>query len=196
MAGIHSHHGVKMTVVRFAGSGGQGLMTSGRILAQAAGLYGGRTVLQTQSYGPEARGGAAKSEVCIADAPIDNLKPTRIDVLVAMNQASCDKHSGDLKPDGILVADSSFVDKPPREDAFSFPFTFHCRDTLGNPVVANIMSLGYILVLTEVTSRQALTRALTDNVPQRFLELNLRAFEEGEREGEKARAARAGREGF
>jgi 2-oxoglutarate ferredoxin oxidoreductase subunit gamma len=189
-------HGVKMTVVRFAGSGGQGLMTSGRILAQAAGLYDGRTVVQTQSYGPEARGGAAKSEVCIADAPIDNLKPTRIDVLLAMNQASCDKYSGDLKPAGVLVADSSFVDKPPREDAYCFPFTFHCRDVLGNPVVANIMALGFLFILTDVTSRQAMDRALTDNVPPRFLELNLRAFEEGAREGAKARDARAGREGF
>jgi 2-oxoglutarate ferredoxin oxidoreductase subunit gamma len=196
LSGNASQHGVKMTVVRFAGSGGQGLMTSGRILAQAAGLYGGRTVVQTQSYGPEARGGAAKSEVCIADAPIDNLKPTRIDVLVAMNQASCDKYAGDLKPDGVLVADASFVDQPPREDCFSFPFTFHCRDALGNPVVANIMALGYVLVLTGVTTRQALERALAESVPQRFLELNQRALEEGMREGEKALAERSDREGF
>ena len=196
MTGNHSHHGTKMTVVRFAGSGGQGLMTSGRILAQAAGIYDGRTVVQTQSYGPEARGGAAKSEVCIADAPIDNLKPTRIDVLVALNQASSDKYSADLKPEGVLVADSSFVDQPPRQDAYVFPFTFHCRDALGNSVVANIMSLGYLLVLTEVTSREALEQALTENVPQRFLEINMRAFEEGAREGGKALAARAGREGF
>jgi len=196
LTGNQSNHGVKMTVVRFAGSGGQGLMTSGRILAQAAGLYGGRTVVQTQSYGPEARGGAAKSEVCIADAPIDNLKPTRIDVLVAMNQASCDKYSDDLKPEGVLVADSSFVDQPSRRDAFLFPFTFHCRDVLGNPVVANIMALGYLLVLTCVTSREAVDRALTEKVPARFLELNLRALEEGVREGTKARDSRAGREGF
>jgi 2-oxoglutarate ferredoxin oxidoreductase subunit gamma len=196
VTGNQSHHGVKMTVVRFAGSGGQGLMTSGRILAQAAGLYDGRTVVQTQSYGPEARGGAAKSEVCIADAPIDNLKPTRIDVLVAMNQASCDKYSGDLKSAGCLIADSSFVDQPPRQDAYCFPFTFHCRDALGNPVVANIMALGYLLVLTSVTSREAVDRALTESVPPRFLELNLRALEEGVREGEKARGSRACRESF
>jgi 2-oxoglutarate ferredoxin oxidoreductase subunit gamma len=191
LTGNGSRHGVKMTVVRFAGSGGQGLMTSGRILAQAAGLYDGRTVVQTQSYGPEARGGAAKSEVCIADAPINNLKPSRIDLLVAMNQASCDKYSGDLKPDGVLVADSSYVEQPPRQDCFTFPFTFHCRDVLGNPVVANIMALGYLVVLAGVTSRKAVERALAENMPDRFLELNLRALESGMREAEKARDARA-----
>ncbi len=185
-----------MTVVRFAGSGGQGLMTSGRILAQAAGLYDGRVVVQTQSYGPEARGGAAKSEVCISDAPINNLKPTRIDVLVAMNQGSCDKYSGDLKREGILIADSSFVDQPPREDCYSFPFTFHSRDTLGNPVVANIMALGYLLALTGVTSREAVERALTENLPDRFVKLNLRALAEGLLEGKKAQDARAGLGGF
>ncbi|MCK4592928.1 2-oxoacid:acceptor oxidoreductase family protein [bacterium] len=181
-----------MTVVRFAGSGGQGLMTSGRILAQAAGLYDGRVVIQTQSYGPEARGGAAKSEVCISDDSINNLKPSRIDVLVAMNQGSCDKYIGALKPDGILIADSSFVDQPPREDGFGFPFTFYCRDTLGNPVVANIMALGYLLALTGVTSQKAVERALASGVPDRFLELNLRALSDGMREGKKEQDARVG----
>ena len=191
MQGNNVRYGVRMTVVRFAGSGGQGLMTSGRILAQAAGLYDGRVVIQTQSYGPEARGGAAKSEVCIADAPINNLKPARVDVLVAMNQGSCDKYSCDLKPDGILIADSSFVDQPSREDCFLFPFTFHCRDTLGNPVVANIMALGYLLALTGVTSRKAVERALTMSLPERFVELNLRALEGGLQEGQKEQDARA-----
>jgi 2-oxoglutarate ferredoxin oxidoreductase subunit gamma len=189
-------HGTHMQVVRFAGSGGQGLMTSGRILALAAGVYEGAVVLQTQSYGPEARGGAARSQVCISDAPINNLNPSRIDVLVSLNQSSCDKYFGDLKDDGTLIIDSSYVNELPTDNGYNFPFTFYCRDKLGNPVVANIMALAYMVAVTEVIERAALEAAVTNNVPQRFVKLNLKALEAGFREGESAKAERRRQNGF
>jgi 2-oxoglutarate ferredoxin oxidoreductase subunit gamma len=189
-------HGTKMTVIRFAGSGGQGLMTSGRILALAAGVYEDKTVLQTQSYGPEARGGSARSQVCIADEPINNLKPQRIDVLVALNQDSCDKYFPDLKPEGTLIVDSSYVNERPTDDFYSLPFTFACRDKLGNPVVANIMALAYMVAVTEIIERKALETAVEENLPRRFLRLNDRALKMGYEEGRAALEEHRRRDGF
>lgn len=189
-------HGTQMKVVRFAGSGGQGLMTSGRILAQAAGIYEGFTVVQTQSYGPEARGGAARSQVCIANTSINNIDPSRIDVLISLNQSSCDKFFRDLKEDGTLIIDSSFVNKLPTHRCYCFPFTFYCRDKLGNPVVANIMALAYLAAVTGLVSRPALEAAIKDNVPERFHKLNLKALEAGYTEAEIGRAEFKRKSGF
>jgi len=188
--------GQQMTVARFAGSGGQGLMTSGRILAQAAGLYDWKIVVVTQSYGPEARGGAAKSEVCISEDPINNIKPSRIDVLVALNQLSCDKYIPDLKDEGILIGDSSYIDEPPRDDAFLFPFTYHCRDELGNPVVANIMALGYLLAVRDTASKDAVIKTIKQVFPQKFHKLNVKALEAGYAAAEKELKLREHEEEF
>lgn len=188
--------GTQMTVVRFAGSGGQGLMTSGRILAQAAGLYDWKIVVATQSYGPEARGGAAKSEVCISEDPINNIKPSRIDVLVTLNQVSCDKYFPDLKEDGVLIGDSSYIDESPRDDAFLFPFTYHSRDELGNPVVANIMALGYLLAVRETATKKSVIRAIKEIFPKRFHKLNVTALEAGFAAAEKELKCRENEEEF
>ncbi len=95
--------------IRLAGSGGQGLILAGIILAEAAGVYDGKFVCQTQSYGPEARGGASKAEVVISDAEIDYPKAIQPDVLLAMNQKSLDAFSSDLKPGGLLLVDADLV---------------------------------------------------------------------------------------
>ena len=88
-----------------SGSGGQGLILAGIILAEAAGVYEGKHVAQSQSYGPEARGGASKAEVIISDGEIDYPMATRLDLLLAMNQKSSDSFYFDLKPEGTLVVD-------------------------------------------------------------------------------------------
>src|SRR5512139_2762594 len=95
--------------IRLSGSGGQGLILAGVILAEAAGIHDGKYVCQTQSYGPEARGGASKAEVIISDEEIDYPKAMKPDLLLAMNQRSCDTYLFDLKPNGVLVVDSTFV---------------------------------------------------------------------------------------
>src|SRR4030066_2016765 len=92
--------------IRLAGSGGQGLILAGIILAEAAGIYDGKFVCQTQSYGPAARGGASKAEVVISDGEIDYPKAIQPDVLLAMNQKSLDAFSSDLKPGGLLLVDA------------------------------------------------------------------------------------------
>src|SRR5574340_942404 len=99
--------------IRLAGSGGQGLILAGVILAEAAGIYDGKFVCQTQSYGPEARGGASKAEVVISDSEIDYPKAMRPDVMLAMNQQSLDAFISDLKPGGLLLVDADLVREAP-----------------------------------------------------------------------------------
>lgn len=109
--------------IRLSGSGGQGLILMGIILAEAAGIYEGRYVSQTQNYGPEARGGTSKSEVVVSDEEIDYPKAMKLDLLLAMNQRSCDEFYRDLKPEGLLIVDSTFVTQVPISTAVEIPFT-------------------------------------------------------------------------
>ncbi len=165
--------------LRLSGSGGQGLILAGIILAEAAGIYDGKYVCQTQSYGPEARGGASKSEVVISDEEIDYPKAIKPDVLLAMNQKACDTYFFDLKPGGILVVDSTFVKQLPTTKAISLPFTSTARKELKKEVVANIVALGALVTLTGVVSLKSLEAALMNRVPPGTEELNRKALELG-----------------
>ncbi len=165
--------------LRLSGSGGQGLILAGIILAEAAGIYDGKYVCQTQSYGPEARGGASKSEVVISDEEIDYPKAIKPDVLLAMNQKACDTYFFDLKPGGILVVDSTFVKQLPTTKAISLPFTSAARKELKKEVVANIVALGALVTLTGVVSLKSLEAALMNRVPPGTEELNRKALDIG-----------------
>lgn len=165
-----------------SGSGGQGLILAGIILAEAAGVYGGKFVAQTQSYGPEARGGASKSEVVISDEEIDYPMTTRLDLLLAMNQRSCDSYYFDLKPEGVLVVDSTFVTQTPTTMAIRIPFTQLAREKLGKEMVANIVALGALATLTRVVSPKSLESAVLARVPPGTEELNSRALQLGSKE--------------
>jgi 2-oxoglutarate ferredoxin oxidoreductase subunit gamma len=164
--------------VRLAGSGGQGLILAGIILAEAAGIYDGKFVCQTQSYGPQARGGASKAEVVISDEEIDYPKAVQPDVLLAMNQKSLDTYIFDLKESGILVVDADLVSEFPRSRALSVPFTRIAHD-LGKTMVANIVALGALAQLTGVVSIEGLTAAVLARVPEGTQDLNRRALAAG-----------------
>jgi 2-oxoglutarate ferredoxin oxidoreductase subunit gamma len=165
--------------IRLSGSGGQGLILAGIILAEAAGVYDGKYVAQTQSYGPEARGGASKAEVVISDEEIDYPMATRPDLLLAMNQSACDAYYYDLKPEGMLVVDSTFVTSTPTTKAVRIPFTQLARQEFGREVVANIVALGALATLTKVVSPEALETAVLSRVPAGTEELNRRALKLG-----------------
>ncbi|MEJ5365924.1 MAG: 2-oxoacid:acceptor oxidoreductase family protein [Desulfosoma sp.] len=165
--------------VRLSGSGGQGLIMAGIILAEAAGIYDGKYVCQTQSYGPEARGGASKSEVVISDEEIDYPKAIKPDVLLAMNQKSCDAYFFDLKPDGMLIVDSTFVKQVPTTRAVAIPFTQIARTELKKEMTANIVALGALALLTRAVSLSALEAAVLARVPPGTEELNKKALEAG-----------------
>ncbi|MGQ9671121.1 MAG: 2-oxoacid:acceptor oxidoreductase family protein [Desulfosoma sp.] len=165
--------------VRLSGSGGQGLIMAGIILAEAAGIHDGKYVCQTQSYGPEARGGASMSEVVISDEEIDYPKAIKPDVLLAMNQKSCDAYFFDLKPEGMLIVDSTFVKQVPTTRAVAIPFTQIARSELKKEMTANIVALGSLAVLTRCVSLSSLEAAVLDRVPPGTEVLNKKALEAG-----------------
>lgn len=165
--------------IRLSGSGGQGLIIAGIILAEAAGIYDGKCVCQTQSYGPEARGGASKAEVVISDKEIDYPKAIKPDLLLAMNQKSCDTFFFDLKPQGILIVDSTFVKQLPTTRAVALPFTHLARTAVGKEMTANIIALGALAALTKVVSLKSLEAAVLNRVPPGTEELNKKALGAG-----------------
>ena len=165
--------------VRLSGSGGQGIILSGIILAEALGLYGGKFVAQTQSYGPEARGGASRTEVIVSDEDIDYPKAIKLDLLLAMNQKSCDEYYRDLKEDGMLIVDSTFVTEVPTSKAIQIPFTKIAREKFHREIVANIISLGAITEFMDIISPKAMEAAVLARVPKGTEKLNRNALKAG-----------------
>lgn len=165
--------------IRLSGSGGQGLIMMGIILAEAIGVYDGKFVAQTQSYGPEARGGSSKAEVVVSDEEIDYPKAMQLDLLLAMNQRSCDDYYMDLKPNGILIVDSTFVTQVPVSGAYVIPFTRIAREMLKREMVANIVALGAISQLSDIVSKKAIEAAVLARVPKGTEKLNKDALQAG-----------------
>jgi len=165
--------------IRLSGSGGQGLILMGIILAEAIGIYDGKYVAQTQSYGPEARGGSSKSEVIVSDEEIDYPKAMSLDLLLAMNQRSCDEFYPDLKPEGLLIVDSTFVTQVPTPKAFQIPFTRIAREKLKREVVANIIALGALSQLSPIVSAKAVESAVLARVPKGTEKMNRDALRAG-----------------
>jgi 2-oxoglutarate ferredoxin oxidoreductase subunit gamma len=167
--------------MRFGGAGGQGIILAAVIFAEAAGIYEGYHVCQTQSYGPEARGGRSKAEIVISYEEIDYPKVIRMDLLLAMNQTAVDAYFVDCKPDGILLADVTFVEQVPTSRALVLPFTGIARYQLGNELVANIVALGAVGFLCGKVSVANLEKAVASRVPAKFKELNIQALHAGAR---------------
>jgi 2-oxoglutarate ferredoxin oxidoreductase subunit gamma len=151
----------------------------GIILAEAAGIYDGKFVAQTQSYGPEARGGSSKAEVVVSDEEVDYPKALKLDLLLAMNQKSCDDFYMDLKPEGVLIVDSTFVTQVPTSKAYQIPFTRIAREKFKREMVANIIALGAITKLTSIVTPKAIESAVLARVPVGTEKLNRDALRAG-----------------
>jgi len=149
------------------------------ILSEAIGREDDRNVVQSQSYGPEARGGASKSDVVISANEIFYPKAMELDLLLAMTQESLDKYYPDLKKGGILVVDTSLVTEIPTEDYYGLPFTQLAREEAGHIMVANVIALAVIAELTGIVSREALTAAVLNRAPRGTEEKNQKAIEIG-----------------
>jgi 2-oxoglutarate ferredoxin oxidoreductase subunit gamma len=173
--------------VRLSGSGGQGLVLAGVILAEALGVYEGKNVTQTQSYGPEARGGASRSDVVIADGEIFYPKTTELDLLLCLTQESCDEYYSYLKDDGILIVDSDRVRQIPTQRAYSLPFINTAREKVGTPVVANVVSLAAVAAISGICSRDSIEKAVLDRAPRGTEEKNKLACDLGYEMGAEAR---------
>ncbi len=171
--------------IRFAGFGGQGIIKSGIITAAAACLHSGKNAVQTQSYGPESRGGACKSEVVISEDTIDFPKVVEPDVLVVMSQHAYNDYAEDIKVGGTVILDPDMI---PREKeiknvkVFRMPAT-KIADELGRRIVANIVMLGAFAAITGKVDEKALKEAIKENVPRGTEELNLAAFQKGYEHG-------------
>ncbi|MBN2600747.1 MAG: 2-oxoacid:acceptor oxidoreductase family protein [Candidatus Marinimicrobia bacterium] len=167
--------------VRLSGSGGQGLILVGKVLAEAAAIYDGLNATQSQSYGPEARGGASRSEVIISDGDIDYPKAENIDILLALTQEACDKYIIDLKEDGVLLIDSQMVSRIPEGNfkIVSIPIIQSAVERLGKFLVSNIIALGIITKLSGVVSEDSVKHAIRSRVPKGTEEMNITAFYTG-----------------
>lgn len=170
--------------VRLAGEGGQGMILAGVILAEAA-VYDGLNAVQTQSYGPEARGGASRSEVIVARGEVDYPKVMAADLLLCMSQEACDRFYGQVKDEGLIVVDASNVSRIPTYRAVSVPISQIAQEATGRRITASIVALGLVSGLSGAVSRQGLEKAVTERVPAGTEEINLRALAAGYAEAER-----------
>ena len=171
--------------IRLSGSGGQGLILAGKILAEAVVICDGRNAVQTQSYGPEARGGASKAEVVISDNDIDYPKAVELDLLLSLTQESCTKYICDLKKSGILIVDSGAVKDIPHGDyrVYEVRISDLAIKEIGKVVVTNIVALGILTKIAGVVSEDAVRKAILARVPKGTEEINKKAFDTGLRVG-------------
>jgi 2-oxoglutarate ferredoxin oxidoreductase subunit gamma len=170
-----------------SGSGGQGILLAGVVLARAACLYDGKNAVQTQSYGPESRGGASACEVVISSGEIDYPKLMKIDLLLALTQEALKKRLPLLRPGGTVIIDSVYVKEPPKDVTrlYAAPFSQLAISELGNVLVANMIALGMLVGLSGVVSRDAVKAALASGVREKFKEINLRALDRGFQEADR-----------
>jgi len=172
--------------IRLSGSGGQGLVLAGLILAEASGIYEGKHVVQTVSYGPAARGGTSRADVVVSDKEIDYPKAMGLDILLAMNQMACDESADELKPTGLLVVDSSLVPQVTYPRTVRIPFTRIAKEKCGREQMANIVALGALSKLIPVTplgagviTLESMEAAVMARIPKGTEKQNKQAFDEG-----------------
>uniref|UniRef100_A0A7C4CB30 Pyruvate ferredoxin oxidoreductase n=1 Tax=candidate division WOR-3 bacterium TaxID=2052148 RepID=A0A7C4CB30_UNCW3 len=167
--------------IKVTGFGGQGIIRIGMILGKAAALYGNKEATLTQSFGPEARGGACSAQLVVSESRILYPYLVKPDILICMSQEAYEKFESELKDDGILILEHDLVKPHPprgRIRQHSIPAT-RIAESMGNRLFANLVMLGFIVAVTGIVSRQALLDALPGTVPDRLLKKNIEAFEKG-----------------
>lgn len=173
--------------IRICGFGGQGVILAGFILGKAACVFSDFNAVQSQSYGPEARGGAARSEVIISDSKIGYPRPTSIDLFVAIAQEAFNTYQDDLKDDAVIIIDPDLV---PNHDIGRPMYKVQVQkiaEDLGNKIVTNIAMVGAITGIYDLLDPEAMKKAVIDSVPKRFTDLNIKAFQRGFEAGKNAR---------
>ena len=163
--------------IQLAGFGGQGIILAGFILGRAAAIYDGKEAVFTQSYGPEARGGACAGEVVISDEPIDYPLVTRPDLVVCMSQEAFSRYGAALADGGELIIDSDLVEAG--SNGIRRLPAMRLATDLGNRMAANVVMLGFVASATGIVSREALEQSIRETVKPRLLELNLSALKTG-----------------
>jgi 2-oxoglutarate ferredoxin oxidoreductase subunit gamma len=169
----------KRTEIRLAGEGGQGMILAGIILAEAAAIYDGKQAVQTQSYGPEARGGASRSEVVISDGEIDHPEVLSADVVVALSQEAYKKFAKSVRAGGLLIVDQDHVETSADFNGIKIPVARIAHETTGKTITANTVALGLLVGLTNMVSRAAIEKAITARAPKGTDEINRKALQAG-----------------
>ncbi|HTT24030.1 MAG TPA: 2-oxoacid:acceptor oxidoreductase family protein [Candidatus Sulfotelmatobacter sp.] len=172
---------MRLTEIRIAGFGGQGVILSAVVLGKAASIYENGFATMTQNFGPEARGGACSAQLVISDAPVLYPYVTHPDIMVIMSQEAYNRFAAELKPGGTLIIEEDLVrvsnvnlDKK----VYSIPATRFAEE-LGKRMVLNSVMVGFFSAVTKLLSPDAVRKAVADSVPSSFRELNLKAFDRG-----------------
>ncbi|MCP5106875.1 MAG: pyruvate ferredoxin oxidoreductase [bacterium] len=180
--------------IRFSGFGGQGIVRCGLITGKALALFDEKYATMTQSFGPEARGSACSSQLVVSEERVLYPYIDAPGILVSMSQEAYDKYEPELRDDGILLVDKDLVkSRPARENIrlYAVPST-RFAETLGNRITANLVMLGFFTAATRIVSAEAMKKAIPGLVPDRFLDLNIRAFDKGFDYGQEMMAAAEG----
>ena len=165
--------------IRFSGFGGQGIILSAVIIGRAAVMYDNKYAVQTQVYGPEARGGASMSQVIIDDEEILYPKVSKPDIFVIMSQEGFEKYGAGAQDPAVMLVDSTLVHSRPQCRCIEIPATAEAKQTLKRDIVANIVMLGALVAATHVVSEESLKKAILDSVPKGTEDLNLKAMQLG-----------------
>lgn len=172
---------MQLTEIRIAGFGGQGVILSAIVIGKAASIFQGGYATMTQSFGPEARGGACSAQVIISDDPVLYPYVTKPDILVVMSQEAYTRFLPEVKDHGILIVEQDLVrlsDIKAGVRVFSVPATRFAEE-LGKRMVLNSVMVGFFAAVTHLLDPDSLRRAVADSVPASFRELNLKAFDKG-----------------
>jgi 2-oxoglutarate ferredoxin oxidoreductase subunit gamma len=175
--------------VKFAGFGGQGIILSGFIIGKAVSIFENRHSVLTQSYGPEARGGACSAEVVVSDTEIDYPYIDTPNILILMSQEAYNIYRKKLRDKGDVLYDIDLVtleDDDKDANFYGIPATLFAEE-LGKKIVANIVMLGFLTAVTGIVNKEAMKKAVESSVPKPFLELNIKAFEKGYEHGIEAK---------
>jgi 2-oxoglutarate ferredoxin oxidoreductase subunit gamma len=167
--------------ILFSGSGGQGVITASIFLAEAAVLHEGLNAVQSQTYGPEARGGATRADVIISEGPIRFPKVNQPNILVSLTQKAYNKFSGTIRPGGLLLIDSHFVNIERKVDARQVALEMYQTITaqIGKPIALNTCMLGALIGLTRVIKTDSILKVLETRIPPDLLGMNKNAFDIG-----------------
>lgn len=172
--------------IKLGGFGGQGIILGGLIIGKAASIYDNKHAVLTQSYGPEARGGACSADIVVSDVQIDYPYIRSPNVLVVMSQEAYKTYLPLLKNDSILIIDEDLVDLAEEEEeiadkalaVYKIPAT-RIAEELGRRIIANIVMLGFFTAVTDIITLDSMNRSISSSVPKGTEDLNLNAFNNG-----------------
>jgi 2-oxoglutarate ferredoxin oxidoreductase subunit gamma len=176
--------------IRFSGKGGQGMILAGIILAEAAAIYCGKNAIQSQSYGPEARGGSSRADVIISNSEILYPKTMQLNYLVALSQEACDSYARHLRDDGLLIADEDAVKHIPPVPHIVLPLIKTARDVVGKMLTLNIVTIGVLVGVSGIVEFNSVYKAVKARVPKGTERLNLKALKLGYELAEKYNVAK------